>query len=85
MNEDGITITEGASGSAIIMGATGIQIGSSGAMEPFLLGNQFMANVTSFLTALNTHTHLGNMGAPTSPPVAPVQLQVPLSAKHTVE
>jgi uncharacterized protein involved in type VI secretion and phage assembly len=85
MNQDGITITDGANGNAIIMGSTGIQIGSSGAMEPFLLGNQFMANVSSFLTALNAHTHTGNLGAPTSPPVAPVQLQVPLSAKHTVE
>ena len=57
LNKDGIQITDGVNGNKIILGQDGIQIGSSGASEPFVLGNQFMANVNNFLTALNAHTH----------------------------
>ena len=84
LNKDGIQITDGVNGNKIIMGAQGIQIGSSNAAEPFVLGQQFLANVTSFLTALNAHTHTLTAGA-TSPPVTALQLHVPVSAKHRVE
>lgn len=84
MDQSGLTVQD-KNGNQVILGAGGIQIGSSSAIEPFVLGQQFMVNVTSFLATLNTHTHVGNMGAPTSPPVAPSQLQVPLSQKHKVE
>jgi hypothetical protein len=84
MEQSGMTVQD-KNGNKIILGAGGIQVGSSAATEPFVLGNQLMANVTSFLIALSTHTHVGNLGAPTSPPVAPMQLQVPLSTKHKVE
>lgn len=83
-DSSGVTISD-KNGNKIVMGAAGIQVGSTAAAEPFVLGNQFMAQVTSFITTLGTHTHIGNMGAPTSPPVAPMQLQVPLSTKHKVE
>lgn len=78
-------ITVKTSGTEIKLGATGVQIGGSGATEPLILGTQFMTNVTSFLLSLSTHTHVGNLGAPTSPPAAPINLQVPLSTKHKVE
>ena len=58
LNKDGIQITDGVNGNRIVMGAGGIRIGSSGASESFVLGNRFMANVNTFLTALNAHTHL---------------------------
>jgi Type VI secretion system/phage-baseplate injector OB domain len=83
LNKDGIQITDGVNGNTIIMGKDGIQLGGSGASEPFVLGNQFAANISSFITALNGHTHPAP-GGTTSPP-APMQLQVPLSARHRVE
>ena len=67
MEQSGLTVQD-KNGNKIILGAGGIQVGSSGATEPFVLGNQLMANVSSFLIALSTHTHVGNLGAPTSPP-----------------
>lgn len=73
------------SGTQIALGAGGVQIGGAGAVEPLVLGTQLMTNVASFLIALSTHTHTGNLGAPTSPPMAPMNLQVPLSSKHKVE
>jgi uncharacterized protein involved in type VI secretion and phage assembly len=84
LNKDGIQISDGANGNTIIMGKDGIQIGSSNATEPFVLGNQFMTNVNSFLQALKAHTHPAP-GGTTSPPTTPLTLQVPLSAKHKVE
>jgi Type VI secretion system/phage-baseplate injector OB domain len=92
LNKDGIQITDGVNGNKIIMGREGIQVGSGGAKEAFVLGNQFLANVKIFLTALNGHTHLAPTGTavltgpPTPPPtVPPLTLEVPLSAKHKVE
>ena len=72
-------------GNKVILGTAGIQVGSTSAVESLVLGTTLAANVASFLISLSTHTHIGNLGAPTSPPVAPMQLQVPLSAKHKVE
>lgn len=79
------TVIEDGNGNQIVMNASGIQLGSSSASEPFVLGTQFAAQVQSFLVALSTHTHVGNMGAPTSPPTAPMTLEVPLSTKNRVE
>ena len=84
LNKDGIQITDGVNGNKIIMGKEGIQLGSSGATEPFVLGDQFAANLNSFLTALNAHTH-PVAGGTASAPTTPLQLEVPLSAKHKVE
>lgn len=84
----GITISDGVGGSAIILGPSGVQIGGSGAVEPMVLGAQFAAQVTAFITALATHTHpivLPVPQTPTGPPLSPLMLQVPLSAKHKVE
>jgi hypothetical protein len=81
LNGDGIQIADGVGGHRITMGKDGIRIGGSGANEPFVLGGQFMQNMQLFITALNLHTHPG-IG---SPPAAPLQLPVPLSARHRVE
>ena len=89
LNKEGIQITDGVNGNKIIMGKGGIQIGSTGAAEAFVLGTQFLASVKTFLTALSTHTHAppspgtGAMTGPPTPP--PLILEVPLSAKHKVE
>lgn len=79
------TIVQDVNGNKIVMGAAGIQVGSDASAEPFVLGAQFAAQVQSFLLALSLHTHVGNLGAPTSPPTAPMTLNVPLSSKHKTE
>jgi hypothetical protein len=100
LNRDGIAITVAngneitmtssgvvvkSSGTEVAVGTSGVQVGGAGATEPFVLGTQFAAKVASFVAALATHTHVGNLGAPTSPPTAPMNLDVPLSSKHTVQ
>jgi len=84
MDAAGVTIAD-RNGNKVILGRTGIRIGSGGAVESLVLGTTLAVNVASFLASLSTHVHVGNMGAPTSPPMAPMQLQVPLSPKHKVE
>jgi type VI secretion system (T6SS) baseplate-like injector VgrG len=83
MSSSGVSV-EDANGNKVVLGSSGIKIGD-GATDKLVKGTTLATNVSSFLTALSTHTHVGNLGAPTSPPTAPMQLQVPLSAKHTVE
>jgi len=92
LNKDGIQITDGVNGNKIIMGQEGIQIGGSGASEPFVLGQRFKTHVDNFLQALQAHTHTSAVpGTPTSAPLPlppalpPLTLDVPLSAKHKVE
>jgi uncharacterized protein involved in type VI secretion and phage assembly len=84
MGATGLTVQD-KNGNRVILGPTGIQIGSSSAAESLVLGTTLAANVANFLISLSTHTHVGNLGAPTSPPTAPMTLQVPLSPKHKVE
>lgn len=79
----GVTIDD-VNGNRVELGASGIKIGSA-AVESLVLGTSLSAAVGTFLTALNAHTHVGNLGAPTSSPVVPMTLSVPLSAKHRVE
>jgi len=96
MDNEG-TKVEDKSGNVIEMKADGVtvksnavKVGSSGASEPLVLGNQLDANVTAFLTALSTHTHTVVIGAPGStvtsnPPAGAFTLEVPLSTKHKTE
>ncbi|HEV2708098.1 MAG TPA: phage baseplate assembly protein V [Pyrinomonadaceae bacterium] len=91
LSSGGVTV-EDKNGNKITMGAgsveivsTSIKLGGAAAIEPMVLGLQFQMAVQQFLTMLATHTHVGNLGAPTSPPVTPMLLNVPLSAKHKVE
>lgn len=84
MEQSGITV-EDKNGNKVIMGPSGINVGSDSAADFFVLGTQFLTEVSNFLISLGTHTHVGNMGGPTSPPTAPMMLNVPLSAKHKVE
>lgn len=59
----------------IIDHASTIELGK-GATEKVVLGNKFMS-------LFNQHTHLGNLGAPTSPPIAPMT-PAQLSQKNVV-
>lgn len=40
--------------------------------ESMVLGEKLESLLNNFLTAYSTHTHTGNLGAPTTPPVVPV-------------
>ncbi|MFD1213394.1 phage baseplate assembly protein V [Arthrobacter sp. GCM10027362] len=81
MDTTGITVQD-RNGNTLRLGPAGIEVG--GDVEKMVLGTTFKANVAAFITALATHTHIGNLGAPTSPPVAPMNLDVPISARHSV-
>ncbi len=62
-----VTVASGGSltleATMVTLDATNVDLGSP-ATEPLVKG-------TSLLTWLASHTHVGNLGAPTSPPVAP--------------
>lgn len=82
MEGGGVTVEA----SSVVVKSSNVTVGDGAMTEPFVLGQTFMTNVTSWFTALATHTHVGNLGAPTSPPVPPLQpLQVPLSAKYKMK
>lgn len=86
MDSGSITIEE-SGGNKIILESGGIKVGSDGAGEPFLLGNTFLSNFSTLVNTLATHTHVGNMGAPTSPPTSPIMFVEAgvKSMKHKVE
>ncbi len=53
------------------LNATNVNIGQGG-LEPLVLGNQLALWMANVLTPwLGAHVHTGNLGAPTSPPLAP--------------
>lgn len=84
MVSSGITV-QTSDTTQIVLDSAGVKVGSSGASQPFVLGTAFQTQVKAFLAALSAHTHVGNLGAPTSPPTAPMPLEVSLSLKHMVE
>jgi hypothetical protein len=69
----------------VIVGSSGVKIGSDSAGEHLVLGDQFKQAVDIFIQGLMTHTHVGNLGAPTGPPQPSPSLNVALSGKHTTE
>jgi hypothetical protein len=84
ITSDTVTIKEG--GTEIVLTSSGVEIGGQAASEFLVKGSTFKTNLMNFVnTAFNTHTHTGNLGAPTSPPMVPASLDVPLSTKHKVE
>jgi len=83
MDSGGVVVKT--SGTQALVTSSGVKIGGDAATEHLVLGDQFSSLFQTFLTAFNTHTHMGNLGAPTSPPPAPFLQNVPVSMKHTVE
>jgi hypothetical protein len=57
-------VTVKSDGKVVIDHSSAIELGA-GASEKVVLGDTFMS-------LFNSHTHIGNMGAPTSPPTAPM-------------
>lgn len=86
LDAGGVVVQEKAN--KVVVGAAGVSIGSDGAAEPLVLGNQLDLALKSFLMMLNTHTHgTSAPGAPTTPPAAPMQLVLTpaLSKAHKVD
>ena len=93
LDQNGVTI-EDQNGNKITLAASGVTIaskkvliGSASASEFMVLGTTLQTLITSFSTQLLAHTHVGNLGAPTSPPVGlqPLDISSALSKKHSVE
>lgn len=87
MDGDGVKVVD-KSGNEIVMASSGvtitstaIKLGSDSSNEPLVLGNKWFE-------LFNMHMHIGNMGAPTSPPgAAGLKAEKPLhlSGSHTTE
>lgn len=60
----------------IVNQSDSIELGE-GAVEKVILGD-------TFLTLFNSHTHIGNLGAPTAPPIVPMTPVAHLSGKGAV-
>jgi uncharacterized protein involved in type VI secretion and phage assembly len=82
LDKDGITLQHG-KGVTVTITDGAVKIGA-GADESLVLGDSFSKAVKNFVQDLNTHTHTGNLGAPTSPPAVPLSLSVDLSGHHKV-
>lgn len=55
-------------GQAIYLANGKINIGTATAANPAVLGTELKAMLQELITLISTHTHIGNLGAPTSPP-----------------
>ena len=69
-----------------------IKLGGTAEMEKLVLGTTLNTILSAWFSALATHTHVGNLGAPTGPPVPPLApptvmmtIDTALSQKHLVE
>lgn len=56
-------------GQAIYLKNGTVHLGVAAASNPAVLGNELKAMLQELLTLLATHTHVGNLGSPTTPPV----------------
>ena len=77
------TTTIDSKGHATVKAPT-VDIGDS-ALEPAVLGDKFKSFMDTLIDAFNNHNHTGNMGSPTSPPLAPQQWQDCLSKSVKVK
>jgi uncharacterized protein involved in type VI secretion and phage assembly len=93
MDNSGVKV-EDKNGNVITMESAGVTIKSTAinigdqASEPLVMGNKLMSALSNWYTAFSTHTHIGNMGAPTSPPtppVAPIDISMALSPTNKVK
>lgn len=96
MDSNGITIQMKDESNEVVLTSSGIalvskavMIGSDSASQPLVLGTQLLTALTNLLTYLTSHTHTGNLGAPTSPPLIPPNASVDFSQinskKHITE
>lgn len=46
-----------------------IRIGDAETTDPAVVGNELKAMLQDLITLISTHTHVGNLGSPTTPPI----------------
>ena len=56
-------------GQAIYLKNGTVHIGTASASNPAVVGNELKAMLESLLDAIASHTHIGNLGIPTAPPI----------------
>lgn len=80
-------MAEFVAGGGFVVDSSDIKLGSSGASEPAVLGNALQSLWNSMQSAFASHQHVGNLGAPTSPPTAAMPPFTPgeLATKVKVE
>jgi len=91
LDSSGIKL-EDANGNSITLDSSGITLKGSlinvgdPATDNLVAFNMLNTALTQFATMVQTHTHVGNLGAPTSPPVPPPTLALtPAKSKHGLE
>jgi uncharacterized protein involved in type VI secretion and phage assembly len=91
LDSSGITIAD-ANSNSIAMSSGGITMKGSTisvgdpATDNLVAFNMLDTALTQFATLVQTHTHVGNLGAPTSPPVPPPTLVLtPAKSHHKLE
>lgn len=68
-----------------------IKLGEGASAEKLVLGTTLNTILSSWFASLAAHTHVGNLGAPTSPPTPPLippnqaDISTALSQKHVLE
>lgn len=74
--------------SSITLKSSRIKIGEGASAEKLVLGTTLDQLLTQWFSLVATHTHVGNLGAPTTPPIPPLVppvLASALSPTHLVE
>lgn len=94
LSSSGVVVQDG-NGNKVALEAQGvtitsskIKVGENATAEKLVLGTTLGNLLNAFQTALIAHTHVGNLGAPTTPPTPPLTPQAwatALSQKHFVE
>lgn len=65
----GETCLYNAHGQKVFLKNGSIHVGSRESDNPVVLGNEIKALLQDLLTEISTHTHMGNLGFPTGPPM----------------
>lgn len=68
-HNNGETVLYDNFGHIVYLSSTKMQFGSKASAENMVLGQVFKTMMDTLLEAIATHTHTGNLGYPTSPPV----------------
>ena len=71
--DQGSTMLYNQFGRAIYLQQNAVRIGSSTAANPAVTGTELKSLLQSLITLISTHTHVGNLGAPTTAPVEALQ------------
>ena len=56
-------------GQAIYLKNGTVHLGTAAASNPAVVGNELKAMLESLIDAIASHTHIGNLGIPTAPPI----------------